>query len=290
MNEETVVNSPNDQAQVNNLIESSENQQDNLLAREPDGQLSLEEDLAKKREEKSKAEENISSLQTAIKVLETRIAEFNQATTGYDTFYSDSTNQLTEVKTKIAEKKRMAQSVIDETVAKDIDKKINKQINDFESDLTQKKKQLSITRNALNTARTVSAEADSSLYDQQSAFTLLKKQPKEIKSALQNLQNLLVEAEKAHDQDDHSKMYLLVQIATSLSNKIVIPELDKYKQSLLDAQNDVEKTKADVAIKKADAEQKLKEISALIKAYEVRIESKQSDLLNLLRAINPANE
>lgn len=290
MNEETVVNPLNDQAQVNNLIVSAENQRDDSITEEPDDQLSLEEDLDNKKREMDEAKENISSLQAAIKVLETRIAEFNQATTGYDTFYSDSTSQLTEVKTKIAEKKRMAQSVIDETVAKDIDKKINKQISDFESELTQKKKQLSITRNALNTARSVSAEADNALYDQQSAFTLLKKQPKEIKSALQNLQNLLVEAEKAHDQDDHSKMYLLVQIATSLSNKIEIPELDEYKQSLLDTQNDVEETKADAAMKKADAEQKTKEVSTLIKAYEVRIESKQSDLLNLLKAINPASE
>jgi predicted nucleic acid-binding Zn-ribbon protein len=249
---------------------------------------SPEDELKQKQEELKDAQDNVSSLQADIKTLQVKIAEFQQATAGYETFYNTATKQLEDAKVKIEEKSKMAKSVIPESIAKNIDEGIQKQITDLEETLITQKTEVDNAHTALTTTITEASTAEGISKDKQFAYESLKKQPKDTEAALKEVQKLLDEAEKAHDNDKHDQMYLLVQIAKeALTDKIEILKLDKYKETLMEAKNEAEEKKRDATEKKSKAEQQAANLSELTKNYDAAIASKRTNLLKKLKEVKP---
>lgn len=247
-----------------------------------------EEELKQKQEELKHAQDDVSALQKEIQALQAKVAEFQQATANYDTFYKASKKQLDEAKLKIADKTKMAKSIIGDTKATAIDGKIAQALTDFATELDGKKTKRKDARTELITAKKASLEADDVSLDKQADYEVVKKQPKDTEAALKDVQNLITLSENAHDSDDHVQMYLLAQIAEkALTDKITIPTLDEYKQALLAAKDAAEQKKQDAAAKKSDADQKASALTELSKNYDTAVASSRTDLLKILKEIKP---
>lgn len=251
---------------------------------------SLEEQLKNKQDDLKSAQEDVSALQTDIKELQTKLAEFKQATANYENISNTAKELKNKVKDKIDSQAKIAISIIGEPKAKAIDKQVDDKIKELQDALTKQKSEVKQARDILKTANDAWSEANDALQEQQAIYELIKKQPNDTDASLKEVQNLVIQAESAHDKDEHGQMYLLTQIAKkALLNNIKILSQDKYSTELLDAQNETANKKQEAEKKKNIAEQKAAALNELSLKYAAANASSQKDLLNTLKKIAPAD-
>lgn len=246
----------------------------------------LEDELERKKQELATSESDVAQLKADIKALHDKLAEFKQATNGYDAFFKSTSDQLSDLKAKISEKTKMAKSVIDDAVAQGIDQKITDGIKAFEDGFNQLGQSAVDARTILDTARTKASQADAAYQSAQTDYDTVRKLQKTIEAYLKESQALITLAESAHDRDDHVQMYLLLQIAAqALTNKIQIPPTADYRQKLMDAKAAVDQKKTAADTQKKDVDKKSAALTDLAKRYDAAKASELADLLKQLKDI-----
>jgi DNA repair exonuclease SbcCD ATPase subunit len=244
-------------------------------------------DLEKLKADYKKLQDDIAGLQgkaaatqASIKTAEAQLAEIVKATDGYDKSGPDMQRELDGDAKVIGTKRSIAESEI-----KQLKDPIDKTMLDFGNALDERAKVAAAAADTATKARDAVHQAMQDLQDTQSAFAVLKNQPKAAAARLKELRALIDEIAKAEAQNDPVAMYFYVGEAAALAKGISVPASDDYRKQLVAAQSGIENVEAAAAAKKADSDKAATAASNAQKAYDAALAARRADLLKVLRDV-----
>jgi chromosome segregation ATPase len=248
-----------------------------------------EDDLAKKQAALKAAQEKVatvnqevSSLQDDIKALQSKIAEIQQAQAGYDKTSVSQQQQLDDDKKTLGQKSSIAEAVL-----KDLTNKIDGTVKDFDDKLTAQTNAVQKAGDGAQQAAKDAKDADGLAQQRQAEFDALKKVASLNDSRLKEIGSLLEQTAKAEAQNEFIAMYFLAGEANKIAGSTKILSTDEYNRQLRTAQDAVEKAKTDAAEKKTNAEQLLIDYNGEKQKLDAAHKSRRTDLLNVLKALQP---
>ena len=221
-----------------------------------------------------------AGIQAQIKILETKKAEIQKATDGYDKAAADMKRELDDDKAVTAKKRAIADFAI-----KELKDPVDKRILDFDKALADQGKVVKAAADNTTQAVADSDTATQAARDKQASYTALQNQPKTLETKLKDLKALIDQVAKAEAQDDFLAMYFYLREAASQAEGIVIPTPGDYEKQLLAGQSDIEAANTAAAAKKAASDKATTAAADAKKAYDAALASRRADLLKALRDV-----
>jgi hypothetical protein len=240
----------------------------------------LKAELKKTQEDITGLNQKAAGLQSDIKTLETKLAEIDRATAGYDKSAVDMQKELDDDERTIGKKRTIADAAV-----KDLKDLIDRKIADFDKALDDRGE--TVKKAAENAAHSAN-DADNTAADwqaRQSAYAALKDQPKILAAKLKDLRALVDQVTRAEMQDDPVAMYFYVTEAAKQAKDISIPAPADYTKQLVAGQTATEDAKTAADAKKADADKAAAAAAEAKRTFEAALTSRQTDLLKVLHDI-----
>jgi hypothetical protein len=243
----------------------------------------LKDQLQKNQDTIAGLQQQNTTLQAQIRLLETHQGELKRATDGYPKTAADALqNELAADIATIAGKRKIAESII-----KDLKDPIDKAIVAFDKNLDDQGAAAQQAADAATKAAADNDKAVETLRDRQSAYATLQSKPKAIDAGLKEVKALIDQTTKTEAQNDFRAMYFYCTEAEkrAQAQDMAVPTPDDYGTAVAKAQSDIQTASKDATDAKAAFDKATAAAADAKKAHDVKVAARQADLLAVVKAV-----